>query len=112
MFISAFHTKRTIKQINVGNHDKAINPNMSNDEMNLGTKMGVDSHADTTCVNKHAFVESIVEGLSVDAVPFDDSIGKMSNLPIVHAIYAYDAPDSLQVFLIRFNNAIYSCIKF
>ena len=107
MTISAFYTKRSIKQINVGHHDKDINPNMNNDEMSLGTKMGIDSHADTTCVNKHAFVESIVEGLYVDAVPFDDSIGKMANLPIVHAIYAYDDPESLQTFLLRFNNAIY-----
>ena len=107
MTMSAFYTKRSIKQINVGHHDKDINPNMNNNEMSLGTKMGIDSHADTTCVNKHAFVESIVEGLYVDAVPFDDSIGKMANLPIVHAIYAYDDPESLQTFLLRFNNAIY-----
>ena len=69
--------------------------------------MGMDSHADTTCVNKHAFIESIIEGLTVDAIPFDDSIGKMSNLPIVHAIYAYDDPESLRTFLLRFNNTIY-----
>ena len=52
MTISAFYTKRSIKQINVGHHDKDINPNMNNDEMSLGTKMGIDSHADTTCVNQ------------------------------------------------------------
>ena len=43
----------------------------------------------------------------MDAIPFDDSIGKMSNLPIVHAIYTYDYPESLRTFLLRFNNAIY-----
>ena len=43
----------------------------------------------------------------MDAIPFDDSIGKMSNLPIVHAIYAYEDPESLRTFLLRFNNAIY-----
>ena len=52
--------------------------------------MGMDFHADTTCVNNHTFIESVIEGLTVDAIPFDDSIGKMSNLPIVHAIYAYE----------------------
>ena len=31
----------------------------------------------------------------------------MSNLPIVHAIYTYDYPESLRTFLLRFNNAIY-----
>ena len=76
--------------------------------MKTGTKMGMDSHADTTCVNKHAFIESVIGGLTVDAIPFDDSIGKMSNLPIVHAIYAYDDPESLRTFLLQFNNAIYN----
>ena len=69
--------------------------------------MGMDSRDDTTCVNNHVFVESVIEGLTVDAIPFDDSIGNMSNLPIVHAIYAYDNPESLRTFLLRFNNAIY-----
>ena len=69
--------------------------------------MGMDSHADTTCVNKHAYIESIVEGLTVDAIPFDSSIGKMSNLPIANAIYAHDDIDSMQTTLLRFNNAIY-----
>ena len=43
----------------------------------------------------------------MDDIPFDDSIGKMSNLPIVHAIYDYDDPESLRTFLLRFNNVIY-----
>ena len=75
--------------------------------MKTGTKMGMDSHADTTCINKHAFIESVIEGITVDAIPFDESIGKMSNLSIVHAIYAYDNPESMRTFLLRFNNAIY-----
>ena len=68
----------------------------------------MDSHADTTCVNKHAYIESIIEGLTFDAIPFDSSIGNMSNLPIVNAIYAYDDPDSMHTpVLLRFNNSMY-----
>ena len=103
----ASQTTRKIIQINVEAYDKDINPVLGTEEMKTGTKMGMDSHADTTCGNKHAFIESVIEGLTVDAIPFDDSIGKMSNLPIVHAIYAYDDPESLRTFLLRFNNAIY-----
>ena len=43
----------------------------------------------------------------MDAILFDDSIGKISNLPIFHAIYADDNPESLRTFLLRFNNVIY-----
>ena len=75
--------------------------------MKTGTKMEMDSHADTTCVNKHVFIESVIGGLTVYSIPFDDSIWKMSNLPIVHAIYVYDNPESLRTFLLIFNNAIY-----
>ena len=90
--ISAFQTARKIGQTNVGEYDKDVNPVLATEEMKTGTNMGMDSRADTTCVNKHALIESVIEGLTVDAIPFDESIGKMSNLPIVHAIYAYDAP--------------------
>ena len=90
-----------------GSFDSIINPPLSDEEMIAGTKMGIDSHADTTCVNKHAYVECIIEGCTVDAVPFDKSIGKLSNLPIVNAIYAYDDPHALQTTLLRFNHAIF-----
>ena len=105
--ISAFKTARNIKAVNIGSYDKDVNPVLSPDELIVGTRMGMDSHADTTCVNKHAYIESIVEGFTVDAIPFDDSIGKLSDLPIVHAIYAYDNPETMQTSLLRFNHAIY-----
>ena len=105
--ISAFQTTRKISQINVGAYDKDINPVLGTEEMKTGTNMGMDYHPNTACVKKHALIESVIEGLTVDAIPFDESIGKMSNIPIVHAIYAYDNPESLRTFLLRFNNAIY-----
>jgi hypothetical protein len=67
----------------------------------------MDSHADTCCANEHAYVESIVEGITVDAVPFDETIGKVENLPIVHAIYAVDDPITFATDLIRLCNSIY-----
>ena len=75
--------------------------------MKQGCRLGIDSHADTSCVNRHAHIESIVEGITVDAIPFDRSLGKASNLPIVHAIYAIDNPLTFQTHLIRICNAIY-----
>ena len=80
----------------VGKHDKSIRI----EELNSGTHMGMDSHADTTCVNKHAYIESIIEGLTVSAIPLDSSIGKMSNLPIINAIYAYNDPDLIHTILL------------
>ena len=90
---SEFQKTRKISQINVGAYDKDINPALGTEEMKTGTKMRMDSHAVTTCVNKHAFIESVIEGWTADDILFDDSIGKMSNLPIVRDIYAYDDPE-------------------
>ena len=78
--ISGFQTTKKISQINVGAYDKDINPVLGTEEMKTGTKMGMDSRADTTCVNKHSFVESVIKGLTVDAFPFDDSIGIASTV--------------------------------
>lgn len=88
-----------------------INPSihrpLTSDEMSFGTKFGIDSHADTSCVNKHAYIETVVDGITVDAIPFDSQLGKMSNLPIVHAIYAYDDTATSRTTLLRINNAIF-----
>lgn len=84
-----------------------INLPLSEEKMRTGCRLGCDSHADTCCVNEHAYVESIVEGMTVDAIPFDDSLGKVSNLSIVHAILAIDNILDGQTHLIRLCNSIY-----
>ena len=104
---SAFQSIRNIRAVNMQSFDKDINTPLSAEEFSTGTHMGIDSHADTTCVNKHAFIESIVEGFTVDAIPFDKSIGKLTDLPIVNAVYAYDHPVEMTTYLLRFNHAIY-----
>ena len=104
---ATMRTERLIRSVNYTLHDKDINVPLTNDELIAGTHMGIDSHADTTCVNKHAHIESIVEGMTVDAIPFDQSIGKLTNLPIVNAIYAYDNPNTLITTLLRFSHSIY-----
>ena len=58
--ISAFQTARKISQTNSGSYDKDINPVLGTEEMKTGMKMGMYSHADTACVNKHAFIESVI----------------------------------------------------
>ena len=45
-----------------------INPTLSPEEMIAGTRFGSDSHVDTSCVNKHAYIETIIYGLIVDAI--------------------------------------------
>ena len=98
---------KTMRISSINSEKQPINIPLTDEEMKRGCKLGMDSHADTCCVNKHAYVESIVEGMVVDAIPFDGSLGKASNLPIVHAIYAIDNPLTFSTHLIRICNSIY-----
>ena len=88
---------KTMRVSSINSEKQPMNIPLTDEEMKRGCKLGMDSHADTSCVNKHAYVESIVEGMVVDAIPFDGSLGKASNLPIVHAIYAIDNPLTFRV---------------
>ena len=45
--------------------------------------------------------------MRVDAIPFDKSVGKISYLPIVSSIYAYDNPNTFFTILLRINHKIY-----
>lgn len=102
VFKTVRHVARLDSSTNYG-----INPFLSLQEMQSGCRLGIDSHADTTCVNHHAFIQEIVEGQTVDAVPFDSSIGKLEDLPIVHAILAVDNNLTHETHLLRLNNSIY-----
>lgn len=84
-----------------------MNLPLSDDEMKSGCRLGIDSHADTSCVNKHVFIENVVDGMTVDAVPFDGSLGKACNLSIVHAIFAIDNPITFRSHLMRISNSIH-----
>ena len=81
-------------------------PILTSAEMFNGTRLGIDSWADTSCAGKHAYVESFIEGKTVNATGFSSSLGSMKNLPIVNVVYAYDHANG-QTLLIENHNAIY-----
>ena len=67
----------------------------------------MESHADSYCVDKHIFIKSIMEGMIVNAVPFEKTIWKTSDLLIFNAISSYDNPKSFLTILKRINHVIY-----
>ena len=76
-------------------------PVLTNDELFQGTRLGFDSWADTSCAGKHAFVDSFVEGRSVNASGFTHALGSIKNLPIANVIYAYDCSDGTTVMILN-----------
>ena len=102
-----FTTVRSVYGLNIGTKYITINPILSPDDMHPVTCLGMYSHTDTICVNNHTFVKSIVEVIRVDAFPFDEIIGKLSDLPNVNSIYAYANCNKFRTIILRINHEIY-----
>ena len=88
------------------NFDNFRHPKLNTDEMHQGTRLGIDTWADTCCSGKHAYVESFIEGRSVTANGFSPSLGNLENLRIANVLYAYDMNDGNTI-LLENNNTIY-----
>ena len=71
-----------------------VHPTLTPLEHQRGTRLGIDSWADTNCAGKHAFVEEFVVDKFVTAGGFSASLGTIPDLPIANVLYAYDADDS------------------
>lgn len=79
---------------------------LTDEEMKIGCKLGIDSWADTSCVGKHAYIESYVEGKTVTANAFSSDLPAIKNLPIVNARYAYDSVINGKTYILCINQAI------
>ena len=88
------------------NPDTFRQPKLSNDEMKEGTRIGIDTWADTSCAGRHAYVEEFVLGKFVNASGFTSQLGTIKSLPIAHVLYAYDDENGKTIIL-ESNNAIY-----
>ena len=102
-----FSTFKTIKEVKTGySCDSFRHPKLSDEDLRLGCKLGLDSWADTGCAGKHSYVEEFIIGKTVTATGFSPSLGKLENLPYAHVLYAYDHAGG-SVILLEHNNAIY-----
>ena len=78
---------------------------LSNEELRTGCRLGIDSHADMSCVGRHARVLERYEGKSCTVYPFNDEMKPMQNIHTVNAVYAFDSDDG-RVFLLQINQAL------
>jgi hypothetical protein len=88
---------------NIGKTKTSINinefshPVLSDNDILFGCRLGLDTWADTSCSGKHAYVESFIEGKTVNATGFTSSLGTMKDLPIANVLYAYDMNDGTTI---------------
>ena len=79
---------------------------LSQEEMNEGCMLGLDTWADTCCMGKHAHVREIIEGKTVSASGFAATLPTVNDIPIANCSLAYDALDGT-TYILEVNNALY-----
>lgn len=82
-----------------------INASLNEDELRHGCRLGLDSHADVSCVGKHARISEIFHGKLCQVQPFNDSYQPMKNIQTVNANFAYDTPDG-NTYILEVNQAL------
>lgn len=63
---------------------------LSDDELNHGCNLGLDSHVDTSCAGRHVRVLEYVDGRECIVQPFNDGYKPIKNIGIVNGALAYD----------------------
>ena len=84
---------------------KAFNPTLSEQELRDGCRLGIDSHADVSCVGKHAHVFETFSGRTCNVQPFNDSYSPMLDIKTVNAAFAYDSDDGM-TYILNVNQAL------
>ena len=70
-----------------------------------GSRLGIDSHADISCVGKHARVIEVIEGEECTVHPFNDSMTPLKNVKTVNIAYTTDTPDG-RTYILRVNRSL------
>ena len=63
---------------------------LTDDELSQGCRLGMDSHADMSCLGKHARILEILENQSCSVYPFNDSYAPMTDINVVNGAFALD----------------------
>ena len=84
---------------------RRFNSELSPEEYQAGCRLGLDSHADVSCVGKHARIIETFAGRTCNVQPFNDTYESMKNIKTVNAAFAYDN-DEGQTYILEINQAL------
>ena len=92
-FISAFSVKFHRDQINSISGSKSKSMKLTEEEKMNGCRLGLDTHADVSCIGKHGRIIEILDGQYCTVYPFNDSYSPMERVRSVNAAFAVDTRD-------------------
>ena len=78
---------------------------LTNMELSEGCRLGLDTHADISCLGRHARILSIVEGTECTVHAFNDSYAPMHGVKTVNGAIAVDTDDG-NIYILHINNAL------
>ena len=81
---------------------------LSDDELNCGCNLGLDSHADTLCAGQHVRVLEYIDGRECVVQPFNDGYKPIKNIGIVNGALAYDVGNG-ETYILLLNQALDFC---
>ena len=78
---------------------------LTSEELTSGCRLGLDSHADMSCVGRHAKIIEVVHGKMCNVQPFNDTYQPMTGIRTVNASFAHDTTDG-RTYILNVNNAL------
>ena len=106
-YINAFRTQFCFNTMIAANKKVTNNQRtpLSDEELENGCRLGLDSHADMTCIGRHARIIETYHGKVCNVFPFNDSYEPITNIHTVNAAFAHDTEDG-QTFIIEINQCL------
>jgi hypothetical protein len=103
--INAFETYSVLPAKLVSAQSKRNIAELTDVELEEGCRLGMDSHADMSCVGAHAHILEEFEGQVCNVLPFNDSYAPLTNIKTVNAAFAYDT-DNGRTYIIHINQCL------
>ena len=66
---------------------------LTQSELSQGCRMGLDTHADISCLGRHARITSVIDGLECTVHAFNDSFSPLLGVKTVNGAIAVDSLD-------------------
>ena len=104
--LMGLHTKRIICKNEVTLQTIGSNETtaLTNQELRNGCRMGIDTHADTSCAGKHVRIMERIDGAQYNVAPFHPDYAPVERVTMINGAIAVDREDGMDGYILQLNN--------
>ena len=77
--------------------------NLTNLELTGGCRLGIDTHADTSCAGRHVRILEYIDGPTYNVAPFHDQYKPLEKIGMINGVVAVDT-DEGKTYILELNN--------